>query len=184
MKRTVETANGKIEYFLTYKNVKNINLRIKPDGTVNVSAYKNVPISAIEEFLNDKKDFIFNALLKYKTEEITQQTEYFKEDELKRIIVEFSNKVYPYFKNKGVEYPKIKFRKMVSRWGSCHTQKKILTFNLNLKFAPRECVEYVILHEFTHFLVPNHSKKFYDELKKTCPDWKEARNKLKNIHIR
>ena len=50
-------------------------------------------------------------------------------------------------------------------------------------FAPLECIEYVVLHEFTHFLVANHSKEFYDELSRVCPDYKELKNKLNDIKI-
>ena len=75
-------------------------------------------------------------------------------------------------------------RKMVSQWGNCNSQKGILTFNINLMYAPPECVKYVAVHEFTHFLQPNHSDKFYKELSKVCPEWKNFRQKLKNIRIR
>ena len=92
--------------------------------------------------------------------------------------------VYPYYEKKGVKYPQIKFRKMKSRWGSCHPTKGILTFNTNLIYAPIECVEYVVLHEFTHFLQANHSPKFYEELEQVCPDYKECRRMLKEIYIR
>ena len=73
---------------------------------------------------------------------------------------------------------------MVSCWGVCHTKKGTLTFNKNLIYAPEECVKYIIYHEFTHFLVPNHSDKFYKELIKVCPDWKKHKNALKEISIR
>ena len=59
-----------------------------------------------------------------------------------------------------------------------------ITFNTNLMYAPPECIEYVVLHEFCHFLQANHSKLFYAELAKVCPDWKEMRKMLKNINIR
>ena len=77
----------------------------------------------------------------------------------------------------------IKFRKMKTRWGSCHTIKGILTFNTQLIYAPVECVEYVVWHEFSHFLQANHSDKFYDELRKVYPEWRASRKKLKEINI-
>ena len=83
-----------------------------------------------------------------------------------------------------IKYPEIKFRKMVSRWGSCNPQKGILTFSTYLMYAPSDCIKYVVLHEFTHFLQANHSKKFYDELEKICPQWKVFKNKLRDVSIR
>lgn len=177
--------NGKlIKYDLQYKNVKNLNLRIKPSGEVSVSASKLVGQDFIDEFIVSKGDFILNALNKFKEATEVFSEQYFTEAEVKEVIIKLCRDAYPFFKEKGVSFPKIKFRKMVSRWGSCHTTKEILTFNLNLMYAPIECIEYVVYHEFTHFLVADHSARFYRELEKTCPDWKEKRNRLKEIILR
>ena len=108
---------------------------------------------------------------------------YFTESDIKEIIISLCNKYYSYFEKFGVKYPLIKFRKMVSQWGNCRSKQGILTFNLNLIYAPVECIEYIIAHEFTHFLQPNHSKSFYAELSKIMPDWKEKRKMLKAIQI-
>lgn len=184
-----KTVTGKIsiedtivEYTLTYKNVKNINLRIKSDGTINISARKGISAKVIENFLLSKADFILKALNKYYTQ--PPLIKYFEESEIKDVITSVCKRVYPYFEEKGIKYPEIKFRKMVSRWGSCHTKKGILTFNTYLMYAPIDCIEYVVLHEFTHFIEANHQRAFYDELSKVCHDWKECRNKLKSINIK
>ena len=180
----IEFNNKIIQYELQYKNVKNINLRIKPDCSIHVSANKRVPRKVIDDFLISKADFIFCALETYKNAQVKEQKQYFSEAGLKEQILLLCKKVYPYYEKRGIKYPEIKFRKMVSRWGSCHTQKGILTFNINLMYAPIECIKYVVYHEFTHFLQPNHSNKFYDELAMVCPNWKDCRKKLKEIHIR
>ena len=101
-----------------------------------------------------------------------------KEIELSR------REIYPYYESRAIAFPEIRFKKMMSRWGSCHPVKKVLTFNTNLIYVPEGCVKYVVWHEFTHFLQANHSKKFYDELSKACPDWKIFKNMLKETHIR
>ena len=176
--------NTIIKYKLTYKNVKNINLRIKADGTVNVSASKRVPQDIIDEFVKSKSEFIFKALERFKNASTSPNKQYFTEDEVKLVILNLCDKAYPYFQGRGVNKPQIKFRKMVSCWGSCNSSKGIITFNTNLNYAPIECIEYVVLHEFTHLLQPNHSEKFYRELSIICPYWKEFRKKLKEIHIR
>ena len=158
----------------------NINIRIKPNGTVNVSANNRISEKTINSFIVSKADFIINALNHYKSQ---TKNEYFSENEIKSVIYDCCRKVYPYFKEKDIDFPVIKFRKMVSRWGSCHTQKGILTFNTNLMYAPYECIEYVVYHEFTHFLQGNHSTLFYKELEKVCPEWKIYRKKLKEIKL-
>ena len=184
MKKRVFCNGKEIEYNLNRKNVRNINLRIKPDGTVHVSANRHVSQKVIDDFLVSKADFITKALKKYEKMADVPQKNYFSEDEICDVIIALCEKVYPYFEMKGIKYPQIKFRKMVSRWGSCHTVKGVLTFNINLMYASIDCIEYVVLHEFTHFLQPNHSRRFYEELEKVCPDWKACREKLKMIRLR
>ncbi len=175
-------AHGrKFKYTLERKNVKNINLRIKPSGEVYVSANRRVSQKTIEGFITSKADFVFKAIDKYSNRTLSKQ--YFAEDEIYDVVNSLCQKAYPYFEKRGVNYPQIKFKKLKSRWGSCYPNKEVLTFNINLMYAPAECIWYVVLHEFTHFLVPNHSKKFYDELCKICPDWKRFRRKLKEIII-
>ena len=183
MIREVIVDNIKIEYELTYKNVKNINLRIKPDGKVYVSANSRVPQKLIDDFVISKADFITRAVEKYKNFS-AEAKQYFTEEQIVKIILDLCDKAYPYYEKMGVKYPVIKFRKMTSRWGSCHMQKGILTFNINLMYAPIECAEYVVYHEFTHFLQPNHSAKFYAELEKAFPNWKECRKMLKNCKVK
>ena len=184
MNREIILGNRTIKYDLQYKKVKNINLRIKPDGSINVSANKKVPQKVLDDFIISKAEFILRALEKYKNMPVKEQKQYYTEDELKELILALCNNVYPYYEKQGIKHPEIKFQKMVSRWGSCHTKKGILTFSTNLMYAPAECIEYVVWHEFTHFLQPNHSTRFYDELAKVYPNWKECRKKLKEISIR
>lgn len=180
----VKTPVATIKYFLTYKKVKNINLRVSADGTVHVSANNRVPVEVIEEFILSKADFILKALEKYKNRYVAPLKQYFTEREVKEVILDICERVYPYYEKKGINYPQIKFRKMVSQWGNCRSSEGVLAFNLNLMYAPIECIKYVVLHEFTHFLQPNHSRLFYDELEKVCPDWKLCRKILKEINLR
>ena len=184
MIKVINLNEKTIKYDLQYKKVKNINLRIKPDGSIHVSASIRVPQKVIDEFILSKADFILKALDKCANRLKETHVQYFTEDEIRDVILELCEKIYPYFENSGVKYPTIKFRRMVSQWGNCHSQKGILTFNTNLMYAPIECIEYVVAHEFTHFLESNHSSKFYDELAKIMPDWKVCRQNLKGVLTR
>lgn len=94
------------------------------------------------------------------------------------IITDLAKNIYDDFKA-VTPFPAIKFRKMKSRWGSCQPQKNILTFNTLLLTKPFESIKYVVIHEFCHFIHPNHSKAFYAELEKHMPDYKIHRQKLK-----
>ena len=179
------TLHGRIiNYRFEYKSVKNINLRIKSDGSVWVSANRFTKFETVENFMKLKADFILKAIDKYAVSKLETKTRYFAEDELKALVKSMCDNAYPYYREKGIAYPQIKFREMVSMWGNCYHKKGVLTFNINLIYAPYECVEYVVWHEFTHFLEPNHSERFYNELSKVYPEWKCAKLKLKGIILK
>lgn len=89
-----------------------------------------------------------------------------------------SRQFYPYFQTLGIAYPEIRIRKMSSRWGSCIPKKQKITYNSLLIEQPLECVEYVVVHEFSHFVYPDHSKAFYDFVGQILPDWKGRRKRM------
>lgn len=75
--------------------------------------------------------------------------------------------------------PNLKIRKMKTRWGVCNTKNHNVTLNYELYRYDIDCLEYVIIHELSHFLEPNHSKNFWRIVEKYCPNYKEIKNKLK-----
>lgn len=216
-----------VEYDLQRKNVKNLNLRIKADMTVHVSANRFTAQRDIDAFLISKANFIINSLKRFEenskgiqkpfccnngdtlsflgnkrllclTEgknKVSVDREYINlsvistddlplkksvlskwyKQECFEIVTSLCQKIHPEFEHYGVKYPQVRFRSMTSRWGSCQPTKGILTFNGFLAAAPIECIEYVVYHEFTHFLQPDHSKRFYALLEKFLPDWKERK---------
>lgn len=82
------------------------------------------------------------------------------------------------FKKYQVAKPDIYIRKMKTLWGSCTPSKSKVTFNNYLFKANIRCIQYVVLHELTHLLYPNHSEQFYDFLTIHMPDWKERKMQL------
>lgn len=72
-----------------------------------------------------------------------------------------------------IPLPQIKTRYMTSRWGVCYPSKHTITLSTRLIHYPISCFEYVLLHEYAHFLVPNHSSAFYDIVRRYMPDYKE-----------
>ena len=91
-----------------------------------------------------------------------------------------SDKVYPAFAGVlGGQKPTIKVRAMTSRWGVCYMKRRQITFALQLYNMPPAAQIYVVVHEYCHFLQPNHSPAFWAEVEKLLPDWKERRALLK-----
>jgi len=75
-------------------------------------------------------------------------------------------------------YRGIKITSASRRWGSC-TAKENLNFTWKLMLLPIRIVDYVVAHELAHLKQPNHSKKFWAEVEKMLPDYKERRKWLK-----
>jgi len=67
-------------------------------------------------------------------------------------------------------------------WGSCQPEKGVITLNSKLIAAPRNCIEYVVLHEFVHFIYSSHSKQFYEFVAMLMPDWKERKSELEKVN--
>ena len=78
----------------------------------------------------------------------------------------------------GVHAKEIHIKIMKTRWGTCNTAEQRIWLNLHLAQKPLECVEYVIVHELCHLIVPNHSKRFYSYMDTFMPDWKNRKNLL------
>jgi predicted metal-dependent hydrolase len=77
---------------------------------------------------------------------------------------------------------RLRVRWMRQRWGSCHPAGRV-TLNVELVKTPLSCIDYVIVHELCHLLVPNHSTQFYRLLATCVPDWKERRAEIEGIRI-
>jgi predicted metal-dependent hydrolase len=77
---------------------------------------------------------------------------------------------------------RLQIRNMKTRWGSL-SNGGILTLNIKLVAAPKECIEYVVVHELCHLKYPNHDKKFYRLLETRLPDWEKRKLKLENLQM-
>ena len=77
-----------------------------------------------------------------------------------------------------VSFEKIGFRSQKTRWGSCSI-RGTLSFNRKLIGAPREVIEYVIIHELTHIMHMNHGKKFWERVAAFDPLHKEHKRWLR-----
>ncbi len=75
-------------------------------------------------------------------------------------------------------------RRMKTRWGSCNPQKRTIRLNTDLARKPRECLEYLVVHEMTHLLVPNHSTRFIALMDEFMPNWRDYRDQLNQLPVR
>ncbi len=238
--RTLTAGGREIRWILTRKKVKNVNLRVKPDGMVCVSANTRVSVKFIEDFILKNAKFIFSALDRFTVKSVSpalpkasgdfqsgdtvcyfgknytlriavdesisyaaQENVSFLGDELKvtvryenragRLLEKFyaeeTRKLFEtlnrrtrlMFLAKGysVDGAELKIREMKSRWGSCHIADKKIVMNSRLALYPEVCAAYVFVHEYAHFIVPNHSADFYAVVGDVMPDYRVCMDMLK-----
>jgi len=79
----------------------------------------------------------------------------------------------------GVTPQRISIRDQKTRWGSCSSTRTI-TFNWRVVMAPPAVLDYLVVHELSHMLVPNHSPKFWQVVETILPDYKIHRKWLKD----
>ena len=76
--------------------------------------------------------------------------------------------------------PPLRLQVMKVQWGSCSPAGR-LTLNPHLVKVPRECIDYVLLHELCHLKEHNHSKKFYKLLQRHLPHWRRKKERIDEL---
>ena len=98
--------------------------------------------------------------------------------QIEKIYKERLDYIYNLYQEK-IPYPKLRIRKMSTRWGVCNRSNNVVTLNSELiKYGIRQ-IDYVIVHELSHFIYFDHSKNFWLQVSKYCKDYKEIRKTLK-----
>jgi len=98
----------------------------------------------------------------------------------KTLFLEHLDIIYNNF-SRSIPYPDLKIRKMTTRWGVCNTKLKTVTLNLELIKRDTKYLDYVIAHELSHLIYPNHSRDFWDLVGENCPNYKIIRRKMKDF---
>lgn len=96
----------------------------------------------------------------------------------------YVNNRFEYFCNQlSIQDITLKFHFYKSKWGSCTPSKRLICFNVNLIFMPKDFIDAIILHELAHLYYLNHSKDFYNLLLTWMPNYKEVIKKGKEYTI-
>lgn len=91
---------------------------------------------------------------------------------IEKRVHEINNKCF----HKEIKSVNLKYNK--SNWGSCSSALNI-NLSTRLLFAPKDVIDYVIIHELAHLYEMNHSSKFWDIVYQVMPDYKEKEHWLK-----
>ena len=170
-----------MEYRVTYSNRKTIGIYVHLDQSVEVRCPKGTSKKVISNMVNEKYAWIENA----KNKVLKNKPKEFCEDEKQRFIAmakEIIPKKVCYFeKIMNVNATSIRIGNAKSYWGCCSGNNG-LTFSWRLMQASDDVIDYVVVHELAHIKEHNHSKKFWEEVKKVIPDYGVYVNELKNLN--
>ena len=84
----------------------------------------------------------------------------------------------------GVTPPNLFVRQMKTKWGSCNPQAGNIRLNSELAKKPRQCLEYVLVHEMVHLLEPTHNQQFIALMDRFMPLWRNHRDTLNRLPVR
>ena len=231
-KITLQDREVSIEF--ERKRIKNINVRVRRDGTLYCSLPYYVSYKEAIDFIISKQDYLLksldNAVNDEKAKSLSRRfvdgevflvlgspyvlkvmegskntcraedgiiylevtnvgdyrTRYMTYEKWRRrcirsVIVDYCNEIYPLFEARGVKPPKkITLGDYKSFWGECFAKRGELKFSYRLFEKERELIRYVVVHEFAHFIEPNHSSRFWAVVGEIVPDYKELRKRLNN----
>ncbi len=102
---------------------------------------------------------------------------------LKKQMKELFTKHYDYWYQQfeePIHKPKLKFRKMKTRWGVCNRRDDSITLNTRLLEYDTKYLDYVIIHELSHLVHFDHSKAFWEVVSKYCPDYQILRKEMRD----
>ena len=205
----IEYNNNKYEVEIIKKNNKNIYIRIKDNKIIVTCNYFTTKreiekliktnynsITKMIDKVNIKKEkednfYLFGTkydiIYGFSDINISDNKIYIKDNKTlnkyldNKIKEVFTNRLdfwYNIF-NENIPVPNLKIRKMTSRWGVCNLKNKNVTLNYYLYKYDLDCLDYVIVHELSHFIYPNHSKGFWNLVSNYIPNYTVKRNKLK-----
>ena len=177
------TAGG-VEYELTRKRVRNINLRVRADGTVAASAAPRVPAAAVDAFVAARAAWVANARRRaadHARRDAALDAGLPPKAEALARMTALCRAYYPRFAATcpGGAFPRIAVRDMRTRWGSCSLKTGTLAFSRRLCCTPPAAREYVVVHEFCHFAHPDHSPAFWAAVAAVLPDYRQRRKLLR-----
>nr|WP_277926894.1 SprT family zinc-dependent metalloprotease [Adlercreutzia sp. JBNU-10] len=171
-----------MEVALTRKRVKNVNLRVRPDGTVAVSAPPRTSDAFVSAFVREKRPWIEARRRDLAASPRARAAAATPEEVAEwRAVVEacVPALIAAWEPIMGVRAGTVAYRNMTSRWGSCQPSTGRICINVRLALYPPECLEYVVVHELCHLIERGHGPRFQAAMDRLMPDWRARRAKLR-----
>ena len=182
MANSTTRVAGDIAYTLTRRRVKNINLRVRADGSVAASASRWVPAAAVDAFVVSRAGWVRDAQRRTAARRAAEDAAPLpdKAQALAQMTA-LCRQYFPLFAADcpGGVLPRFSVKDMRTRWGSCSLKTGTLAFSLRLLGTPAAAQEYVVVHEFCHFAHPDHSPAFWAAVARVLPDYQQRRDLLR-----
>ena len=158
------------------KGLKNISLRIKRVGD-EIEVVVRTPFltsqAFIDNLLEEKKGWIEKKVLL-----LQQKTVLYKSQKPQQDYEEHFKKRVEFFAHKmDLNYSKLVFKNLKSRWGSCNSLG-VIVLNIQLAKVEKELQDYVIVHELAHLKYMNHSKEFHKFVESFLPNARKLQKEL------
>jgi len=186
----IRVTNGKIiittNYFASKRYINNLIKESYSDITKMIDKYEEQN-KQNEKFLIFGKEYNLIYDKQIKEIKIIDNNIYVKDEKqinkyLDKLMKEtFIKHLYDNYEKykENIPKPTLRLRDMKTRWGVCNTKTKVITLNKKLIRYDIECLDYVCIHELSHLIEANHSRKFWNIVEKYMPNYKEIRKKLK-----
>lgn len=84
----------------------------------------------------------------------------------------------------GITIAGLHVQQMKTKWGSCNHRVGTIRLNTELAKKPKECLEYIVVHEMAHLLEPTHNARFIALMDQFMPNWRLRRDHLNQLPVR
>lgn len=182
MKKIIELYGQKVEYILKISTrARRIRFTIYGGGEFVVTVPHKFRESELEVFMQEKANWILKKTSEFKSVKKLHSPQNERHMYLahRQAAIELVRKRLKLYNNiYNFSFNRIRIKSQRTCWGSC-SKSKNLNFNYKLAFLPEHIADYVVVHELCHLGEFNHSRKFWDLVAKTIPDYLNIRKELK-----
>ena len=175
------------------KGQRNTYIRVKKDLKITVTTNYLTSVRAISELIKNNTDKICKMIdeqeIKKKNntgffylgkQYVVIYSDAWYKKQAKKLFQERLDYNYEKF-TKSIPYPRLRIRKMTSRWGVCNVSTHVITLNLELIKRDTSYLDYVIVHELSHLIHGDHSNRFWKLVEDNMPDYKKYREEMKEF---
>lgn len=181
MQKQILIKEQAINYTLkTSSRARRLRLAIYADGSFVVTKPRSLPENFVERFILDKAAWILKKMTDFKQYSGMRFNFTPKDYQAQKAAASafIAQRIRHYNEYYHFTYHKVSVRNQKTCWGSC-TRSGNLSFNFKILHLPAALADYIIVHELCHLKEFNHSKKFWQLVGETMPDYNLQRKTLK-----